>query len=109
MDWGNLPEWLKLAVAGALSSLGTMILAVFKARSDDKRIRTDDRTMFTTQVMDRLSEVESLLVQERKHCEDKIAQVQTHYESRLKARDHIITELRHRIEHLENLNDGGGK
>lgn len=104
MDWDIIPEWLKLTIAAALSALGTVVVGVLQSRSNDKKINAEDRTLFTTQMMERLNHVEEQLgvalqslAQERQYCDERLKVIQDGYEKRLEARDRIIAELREQI------------
>lgn len=109
MSWETLPEWARVIIPAALGVIGTVTLGILQANSDRKRVRSDDRSVFTSQVLDRLSRVEQQMQEEREY-----------YESRLAARDGIISELRasmtakdvalqqalQRIAHLEQIVEG---
>ena len=92
MEWSNFPEWLKLAMAGALSSLGTIMAGFFVARSDSRRMRTTDRSEFTQQLLDRLTAVEIAAAEERKQ-----------FRLEINARDLVIADLRTRQSELEQM------
>lgn len=92
MEWSNFPEWLKLAMAGALSSLGTIVAGFFVARSDSRRMRTTDRSEFTQQLLDRLTAVEIAAAEERKQ-----------FRLEINARDLVIADLRTRQSELEQM------
>ena len=109
MSWETLPEWVRVIIPAALGVIGTITLGILQANSDKKRVRSDDRSVFTAQVLERLGRVEQQMQQEREY-----------YEARLAARDEIIRELRaslasrdislqqalRRITHLENVVEG---
>jgi hypothetical protein len=92
VEWSNFPEWLKLAMAGALSSLGTIVAGFFVARSDSRRMRTTDRSEFTQQLLDRLTAVEIAAAEERKQ-----------FRLEINARDLVIADLRTRQSELEQM------
>ena len=92
MEWSNFPEWLKLAMAGALSSLGTIVAGFFVARSDSRRMRTTDRSEFTQQLLDRLTAVEIAAAEERRQ-----------FRLEINARDLVIADLRTRQSELEQM------
>jgi len=92
VEWSNFPEWLKLAMAGALSSLGTIMAGFFVARSDSRRMRTTDRSEFTQQLLDRLTAVEIAAAEERKQ-----------FRLEINARDLVIADLRTRQSELEQM------
>lgn len=113
MDWDNIPDWIKMAITGALSSLGTMVAGYFVALSDNKRTRTEDRVEFTSQVMARLAAVEKQMKEEREYYEKKMALLKEEYQKRLESRDDLIHQLRlrdenreARLQHLERLLQG---
>lgn len=104
MDWHNLPDWLKMAGAGALSAIGTIILGFLKARSDDKRTRTDDRGRLTDQMLNRLHHVEEQLgialetvAKERAYCDERMAALQERYEAIIVERDKVMNDLETRL------------
>jgi len=92
VEWSNFPEWLKLAMAGALSSLGTIVAGFFVARSDSRRMRTTDRSEFTQQLLDRLTAVEIAAAEERRQ-----------FRLEINARDLVIADLRTRQSELEQM------
>lgn len=106
MDFSSLPEWLKLLGSAALGALGMFGVAVVRALTDNTRTRSDDRVQFTSQVLERVKMLEDQIAEERNYCREEIHRVQQQYESRLETRDHIITELRERITHLEKVLQG---
>lgn len=124
VDWQHLPEWLKLAVSGSLSALGTVVVGLFVAKSHNKRTRADDRSQFTAQMMERLNHVElqlaaalQSLAMERQYCDERMDAYRHEAEEKLKERDEIIAKLRAenensqqrfdeamaRIDHLEEI------
>jgi len=103
VEWSNFPEWLKLAMAGALSSLGTIVAGFFVARSDSRRMRTTDRSEFTQQLLDRLTAVELAAAEERKQFRAEINAIRDESRERLESRDQIISELRVRQSELEQI------
>lgn len=106
MDFSDFPEWLKLAASAGLGSLGTLVAGVFRARSDSKRVRTDDRVQFTAQLMERLHAVEQHSQQLRESYRAELLEQAEKYEQRLASRDTVITELRDRVSHLERVLQG---
>lgn len=106
MDFGNLPEWLKMLASAAMGALGMFGVAVMRAMTDNTRTRSDDRVQFTSQVLERVKQLEDLVADERNFCRDEIARIHQQYETRLNTRDQIITELRGRVTHLERVLQG---
>jgi len=106
VDFGNLPEWLKMLVSAAMGALGMFGVALIRAMTDNNRVRSDDRVQFTSQVLERVKLLEDQIAAERNYCREEIHRVQQQYESRLETRDQIITELRQRITHLEKVLQG---
>ena len=106
MDWLNFPEWLKLALAGALSSLGTITAGFFVAKSDGRRTRTTDRVEFTQQLMDRLTAVEIAAADERRQFREELSELRREGREQVESRDRIISELRARQSHLEQAMAG---
>ena len=103
MDWSNIPEWLKLLGSAAIGALGMFGVAIIRAVSDNKRIRSDDRIQFTSQILDRVASLESQVLAERKFCREEIRRITEQADARLASRDQIIKELRARVAHLERL------
>lgn len=106
MDFGNLPEWLKMLASAAMGALGMFGVAVIRAMTDNTRTRSDDRVQFTAQVLERVKQLEDQVAEERHYCREEMHRLQSQYEQRLDTRDHIITELRGRVTHLERVLQG---
>jgi len=102
----HLPEWLGNLLYAALGGVGVLGMGLIRARVDNNRTRTEDRTAFTGQLLERVTALESSLADERRYCEDRMVHLEQVYEKRLDSRDRVITELRDRVAHLETLMSG---
>ena len=102
----NLPEWFGNVLYAALGGLGALVLGFMRARVDNNRTRTEDRTAFTGQLLERVTALESSLADERRYYGDRMVHLEQVYEKRLDSRDRVITELRDRVAHLETLMPG---
>jgi hypothetical protein len=99
----SLPEWMKYVGTAVSGSLFTLGLALLNAKVGLKRISVDERTALTAHLLQRVQMLEDGQLAERKFCEERITQICAEHNSRLDARDRIITELRDRISTLEQL------
>lgn len=104
----NLPEWFGNVLYAALGGLGALGLGLIRARVDNTRTRTEDRTAFTGHLLERVTALEQqnaatlhALAEERRYCEARLVRSDEESRARLESRDRIITELRDRVTHLE--------
>lgn len=102
MDFDNLAQYLQHLFAAALGGVGVLLAGLLKASSDNRRVRADDRGLFTAQLMERLTQVEKSLADERAYCAEQMQRMDSDYKRRLENRDRIITELRQRVSALED-------
>lgn len=105
VDWSNLPEWIKLTVAGSLSAIGTIVAGWFVMKSDAQRVRSVDRNQFTAQTLERLAHLEGQLgltlqnlAEERRHSDARIVAQTARYRIALRRRDERILQLTREID-----------
>jgi len=100
-------QWMDKVFFIALGGLGALSLGLLRARVDEKKIQSDDRSEFTAQVLSRIAHVETQMEVEREQCEAKMAALAVAHDGDLERRDGVIGQLRDRIAHLESLQCSG--
>lgn len=94
MDFDSALEWAKFIGGGILGAIGVMVVGGLKFMTDNRRIRTDDRTDLTQQLLSRVQGLEQALVEERGRCDAQMAELRFFYTARIDSLEARVDQLR---------------